>query len=436
MRYDWLLEPISEAEPCGPDLDEAGDEKYLNYVLSVSGRIPDQYYDVREGKPFDRTTIKIKDELAAIGALLKETRDLRLLCIEARFHSFMGDLPGFADCLEAMAGLVERFWPDVHPKAFDGDFTLRQNQLSGLDDWKQVIQPLHHAPLVRDKRLGPVMFRYIAIATGATPKPEDEAVPSEGDVGQALAAEENRAQSDLSFDAASRAAAALAKLREGFIENSGYDFVPSFDRLSAFLTQVIELFRTARPELAGTAAPAAEPSADGSQEAAGSPAAASATRATGRVSDHATAAAALLAAENYFAAHEPSTPVLILVHQARVLVGKPLTYALEALLPDDAPRAMIKIQGELNVQLNMAQLKQLTDDMPELANGANETAADANGFAAASRSEAMTLMAEVEQFYKTAEPSSPVPTLLARASGFTNRDFNAIVRDMLGPPSS
>jgi type VI secretion system protein ImpA len=103
MRYDWLLEPISEAEPCGPDLDELGDDKYLNYVLAVTSRIPERYYRKDDGRPVDRSEIKLKDEVETIGGLLKETRDIRLLCIEARFQSFSGELSGFADCLEAIA---------------------------------------------------------------------------------------------------------------------------------------------------------------------------------------------------------------------------------------------------------------------------------------------------------------------------------------------
>ena len=441
MRYDWLLEPISEEAPCGPDLDDEGDEKYLNYVLAVPGRIPEQYYklDPQEpdrDKPFDRNDLKTKDEVEAIGGLLKQTRDLRLLCIEARIQSFSGDLPAFADCLEAIASLIERFWPDVHPKDVDGDFTIRQNVLSGLDDWKQIIQPLHHATLVRDKRLGPVLFRHIAIANGSAQAREDEIVPSPGEVQHALAAEENRASSDLNFEAVSRAAAALAKMRAIFIENSGYDYVPDFEKLAAFLNQVLELFRAARPELASAAveteeAPASE---DATVQAADGPAPTPVPRVSGLITDHAAAAAALMAMEGYFAANEPSTPALILIHQARILVGKPLIHALEVLLPEAAPRAMIKIQGDISVQLNMAQLKQLTADMPELSKGANGAAAETNSFSATSRSEAMALMAEVEHFYRAAEPSSPVPMLLARAGGFLNRDFNAIVKDLIPPP--
>jgi type VI secretion system protein ImpA len=435
MRYDWLLEPVSEAEPCGSDLDEAGDEKYLNYVLAVTGRIPDRYYRQDTGNPIDRAEIKLKDEVAAIGGLLKETRDLRLLSIEARFQSFAGELPGFADCLDAMGGLVERFWADVHPKAIDGDFTMRQNVLAGIDDWLQVIQPLQNAPLVRDKRLGPITFRHFAVASGAAEKREDEIVPEIGEIHRTLAAEDLRVQSDLSYDAAIRATAALAKVRDAFIENSGYDYAPSFDRLAAFLSQLLDLFRTARPELAAAAPAAADDVAADAVGEAGDAAVAlpRASAVKGLVISHADAAAALLAAETYFAANEPSTPALILVHQARTLVGKPLIHALEVLLPEAAPRAIITIQGEINVQLNMTQLKQLTDDLP--ANGANWSDAGSASFSAASRAEAMTLMAEVEHFFKSAEPSSPVPMLLAKASGFSNRDFSAILKDLIGPPA-
>ena len=123
MRYDWLLEPVNGQEPCGPDLDEIGDDKYLNYVLPAASRIPERYYKADTDKPIERSEIKLKAEVEEIAALLEASRDIRLLCIEARFQSFAGDLPGFADCIQAIAGLVDRFWEDVHPKSSDGDFT-------------------------------------------------------------------------------------------------------------------------------------------------------------------------------------------------------------------------------------------------------------------------------------------------------------------------
>jgi type VI secretion system protein ImpA len=444
MRYDWLLEPISAEAPCGPDLDEIGDEKYLNYVLPVASRIPPRFYKADTDEPVDRSAIKLKEELPVIADLLKQSRDIRLLCIEARLQSFAGDLSGFADCITAVAGLVERFWEDVHPKAFEGDFTLRQNVLSGLDDWWQIIQPLQHLPLVRDKRADLITFRQVAVATGATPKRASETAVDLAEIHRALSAAENRAASDASFKAITDAAAGLASIRNSFTANAGYEYVPSFDKLVEFLASVITLFQAARPELAA-AAPGQEPAAeagDQSSEAAGPDGAAAAGNAAakpaalkGLIKSQAEAAAALLAVETYFAANEPSSPALILVHQARALVGKPLTHSLEILLPEAAPRAIIRIQGDLNLQLNMTQLKQLTADVPKAAEAANGAGASPNVYSAASRAEAMTLMAEVEQFYKAAEPSSPVPMLLAKASSFSNSDFKAILKDLIAPPA-
>jgi type VI secretion system protein ImpA len=78
-------------------------------------------------------------------------------------------------------------------------------------------------------------------------------------------------------------------------------------------------------------------------------------------------------------------------------------------------------------------MKSLTETVSksEPAQGAATVAA--NAYVAESRSEAMALIAEVELFFKTAEPSSPIPMLLAKANGFTNRNFDMILKDLIGP---
>ena len=439
MRYDWLLEPISENEPCGPDLDELGNEKYLNYVLPVASRIPERYYKAGTDEPVERNAIKLKEELAAIADLLRETRDIRLLCIEARFQSFAGDFAGFSDCVVAIAGLVDRFWSDVHPRSQEGDFTLRQNLLSGLDDWWQIIQPLQHLPLVRDRRSDVINFRQFAIATGAAHKRPEEPVIEVSEIHRALSAPENREASDLSFNAVSSAAAALSSIRNSFIANAGYDYVPSFDKLADFLGKVIELFQTARPELASAGEAEVQPPGTGVEDdktappgaAADSPALAAPK---GLITNQGEAAAALLAIEVYFATHEPSSPALVLVHQARSLVGKPLVQAIEALVPEAAARAVIKFRSGIDFQITMPLMKALTENVIIHNDGPPTIGSDAaNGYKAHSRGEALELMAEVESFFKTAEPSSPVPLLLDKAHGFTNRNFDMILKDLIGP---
>jgi type VI secretion system protein ImpA len=87
------------------------------------------------------------------------------------------------------------------------------------------------------------------------------------------------------------------------------------------------------------------------------------------------------------------------------------------------------------LQLNLTQLKQLTADVPKATEAVNGDGASPSVYSAESRIEAMTLIAEVEQFYQVAEPSSPVPMLLSKASSFSNRDFKAILKDLIGPPA-
>jgi type VI secretion system protein ImpA len=440
MRYDWLLEPVNGQEPCGPDLDEIGDDKYLNYVLPAASRIPERYYKADTDKPIERSEIKLKAEVEEIAALLEASRDIRLLCIEARFQSFAGDLPGFADCIQAIAGLVDRFWEDVHPKSSDGDFTLRQNVLSGLDDWWQIIHPLQHLPLVRDKRLGPVTFRQYAVASGAAQNRPDETAIDLSDIYRALSAEENREASDASIAAITATEGALASIRNSFIANAGYEYVPSFDKLSDFLAKAIALFAVARPDLqfgaAGSDEPAegAAPSQETPTNGAQPPAAAAARDSAyaGTIASHADATAALLAVESYFAGREPSSPALILVHQARMLVGKPLVYAIEALVPEAAAKAVIKFQSGIAFQLPMPVMKNLTETVTKSEPAQGVAAVAARTYVAQSRSEAMALIAEVELFFKTAEPSSPIPMLLAKANGFTNRNFDMILKDLIG----
>ena len=171
MRHEKLFEPVDSAEPCGPDLDEIGDEDYLNYVLPAEDRLParftdGQFFGATSMDPFDRNAIDLKAEVKTIAGLLERSRDLRLLTLEARFQIAAGQLAGFAESIQAMAGLVAQYWETVHPLGFDGDFTLRQNTLAALDDRAKIILPLQFATIVRDKRLGVLTYRHYAVASG------------------------------------------------------------------------------------------------------------------------------------------------------------------------------------------------------------------------------------------------------------------------------
>lgn len=439
MRFDYLLTPVAEDDPCGPDLDEGGDEAYLNYVLAAGGRIPESFYrrdpnspmDEAQYLPFDRTSVDLKFEGAEIARLLGRTRDLRLLTLEARFRCLAGQVAEFCECLQAIAMLVEAHWDDVHPRAEAGEFTMRQNTLSGLDDQTSVLLPLTYAPLLVSKKLGPVTLRDHMLATRAIqPRAEDRAVEL-SDVMEALRSPSARTPLEALHVAVQAGLVSLKAVEQKFADTVGHENTPGFAGVTATLEQLRRLVETVLPDLVPVSL-AVEPGAD--QEAADSEAdsgergGGTAPRAV--VSDHAAASAALLAAEQYFARVEPSSPALILIHQARLLVGKPLVEALEMLMPEGAGGATIAFPGAWPLQLDMPKMKMITEGVADSLLAVGEEAS-AQEFAANTRAEAEALITSVDIFFRANEPSSPIPMLMGKARGFINRDFSAILSELM-----
>ncbi|PSJ56998.1 ImpA family type VI secretion system protein [Kumtagia ephedrae] len=437
MRFDSLLTPVSESAPCGPDLDEIGDDQYLNYVLGADNRMPGRYLDSETGTPFDRTSIDLKAETKAIGGFLEQSRDLRLLTLEARLQALAGQIAGFCDCVQAIAALLDQFWDEVHPKGFDGDFTLRQNTVAVLEDRTTVVLPLQYAPLVRDQRAGTISLRDHAVATGTAAR-EGERVLDVNQIMETLRSEAHRAEIDALHASLSSARKAVATIRSAFDEGTNYQYSPDFELLSGVLGQLLALIEGARPDLGGANGHAVtEAAPDGSAEiiAIGAvPAAAPAKAAAVAIGDHAAAAAALLAAERYFGRAEPSSPALILVHQARLLVGKPLVAAIEALMPDNAEYASIVVDAASGFELNMAKMRAITDDF---AAAAEEPAAGSETiFSAGTRAEAAALLAGVATYFRSVEASSPIPMLLGRAERFMSQSFQSIIAELLPKKNS
>src|SRR5205823_2378493 len=145
---------------------------------------------------------------------------------------------------------------------------------------------------------------------------------------------------------------------------------------------------------------------------------------------------ALRAVERYYASQEPSNPALLLVRQAQQIIGKSFVETMQLLAPTLMDKAAIRIGGETPFALTMAQLK-------ALAGQSSGQAAPGNGgakpqeYAVGTRAEAATLMEIIEKFYRRQEPSSPIPLLVERARLFVDRDFSALLKDVLSkPPAS
>ncbi|MGI9357587.1 MAG: ImpA family type VI secretion system protein, partial [Rhizobiaceae bacterium] len=249
MRFEKLREPISKDQPCGPDLDEEGDEDYINYIFAAEERLPTRFFD-DEQKPFDKSGIDLDDEVKTIGELLERSRDLRLLTLEARFQILRGEIIGFCECVTACTQLTEKFWNHVHPGA-DGDMQLRQNTVASLDSLITCVLPMQFAPIVRDRREGDISYRVYAVATGDVTPAEEEKVKSPAAVTDALGNAGNSEVVEATFNALNEMIEAFEKLKSIFIEHVDHEFVPFFDQITEAAQQLIKLIGKARPDLAG-----------------------------------------------------------------------------------------------------------------------------------------------------------------------------------------
>lgn len=434
MRNDSLRQPVSDEAPSGPDLDDTGDAAYAEYFMLAGSRLPERFF-VKESSgsdrevPFDRTRIDVDAERAAIDSLLARSRDVRLLALEARFQALAGSFDGFAECLKDIAEMVDAFWESVHPIGVDDDFSRRQNALEELDSQVQVILPLTYAPLVGSGGAG-VSYRSYLLASGKARPRGEEPVPTFDEVMEALSSSRNTEQATAASNAIHDARAALDAIRNTFIAKAGYGSAPNFDRLGKLLADMAALLAEVRPDIAPAGASGAP---DQGAQAAGEPPASRPTVGAVQITSPTEAAAALLAAERYFQAREPSAPALILIHQARMLFGKPLVAALEALLPAAAQTAVLRFEGSQRFDIGLDQMRVVTEDAASLADPPAEEDEDAKTveFTAETRNDAASLMLGVEAFYRTVEPSSPIPMLLGKARSYLNKDFAAILNELL-----
>src|SRR5215471_1765622 len=180
-----LCAPISDTDPCGPDLDFDGDPDYFNFIAQAELILPSSFFSPEDGRPFDRTTIDVPSQVDTLRPLMSRTRDLRLLILNARLHILNRNLAGFAEHVAAIAHLLEGCWDTVHPRAEDGDIGMRSSVIAALD-MPTVIFPLQYAPLMEANRIGAVTYRGLMIAMDEVPPRLGESKPEVGPILEAV----------------------------------------------------------------------------------------------------------------------------------------------------------------------------------------------------------------------------------------------------------
>lgn len=432
-----LLMPLDGDLPCGPDLERNDDDAFVAYYFEAEARLPERYFisgspdDGRGDRVFDPRSVDLPSETRAITALLARSRDLRLLALLARFQALAARPAEFATSIETMTALLERWPDDVHPQRDTGE---RRGVIDLLNSQTAVIMPLMHLPLLPN---ADVTLRHYLVASGkASPRLSEADLPGQ-DVLEPLRAEANIRHVVAIHASLTRIAEALFALQRQALSSG---VTADLSAVRGVVGDLLALIASARPDLRVWVEPATGAAPESPPEAAPAgasddPAPAPQQSAVIRpVANRATAAAALDIVQQWLARHQPSSPSLILVAQARQLVGVPLIQALEILMPDRAPTAVLAIGQGSGFSLPMDRLRELTQVGLDGRDLADDPAVQPQPIS--NRGDLLAQILGVEGYFTAAEPASPIPLLLSKARSMLDARFDAVVAELLIPATS
>ena len=312
-----LLQPVSDASPCGAD--PVHDDDYVA-LAAAARRIPEQEFG-KVVKPAIEPNWE--DVARRATALFARCKDLRVAMYLLRAATRIEGLVGACDGLVLIHGLLERYWPQVHPQldaSEKDDPTMRLNALHALADPTALLHDLRGATLDGTK-LVPT-GRDIEIVIGAARPGAGEHPASAEGLARAL------------HDAETRAPGLLVRLRNGVSAAEGIDKELSRHAAEAVVRQGPNL--QALRGFTGLVARAAGQAASSTSGAhtAAPHATAQPSVATGTIGTRDDAMRELQRIADWIERNEPGHPAPLLILRARRLMAKSFLEIVKDILPE------------------------------------------------------------------------------------------------------
>lgn len=316
-----LLEDLSADAPCGPDLEYSFD--YIEAARLMQGS-PDVQYGSMHIAAVEPNWKAVK---SLTLKLLAQTRDLRLAVWLTRALVALQGFAGLNDGLALVEGMLERHWDHLHPQldaTDDNDPTARINTLISLDDKDDLVQQALVACLVESTAHGRFSLRDVEIARGERAAAPNEAAP---DLAAFDAACMAMAFDELNAVAALLAAAAdrMAHIDALLTERAGHLRVVGLTVLQQTLRRAHEAVSSRLERHPGRVVEALP------QEETGEGAAVS--QAGDHIGTREHVIRQLDRLCEYYARHEPGSPVPLLLQRARRLVDLNFLEILSDLSP-------------------------------------------------------------------------------------------------------
>ncbi|WP_010187917.1 ImpA family type VI secretion system protein [Sphingomonas sp. PAMC 26605] len=148
IDIEALLAPFGDEAGTGPDL--AYDPKRHAIETAFDAPVSIDASGVIEDVP----VTDWRSVVTAIEEQAKRTKDVWLAVYLARAGARAGRFDWIEAGLDYLAGLVERYWPSVHPQLGEYGFQGRKGACDTLVNYREFVGPLQTAPLFSHPRYG------------------------------------------------------------------------------------------------------------------------------------------------------------------------------------------------------------------------------------------------------------------------------------------
>lgn len=338
LDIEELLGEIAADAPCGENLED--DFSFIE-LQEKAKIIPEQQLGDQIQAEQLPNWREVRQDLLK---LMKKTRDLRLLLELVRASLNLDGAEGLAESLEVLRRSLETYWDTLHPQLDpedNNDPTQRVNILKGLCGMGSMLRFVQTTPLVQSRAFGSYSLRDIHIASGKLPTPQDMEVASSATIKAAFAeAAENNSEILRKTHAALQASFDSAEQIEALLtQEIGSRNAPSLQALrdklqeARYAMEEHMVFDELEIEVGQTESPKPETSLPKTPLQA-SQAVKESIPLTLGINNRQDVIRALDLICEYYAKHEPSSPVPLLLKRAKRLADKGFMEIIEDLAPD------------------------------------------------------------------------------------------------------
>jgi type VI secretion system protein ImpA len=320
-----LLAPVSVDSPCGDDLEYDAD--FLQLERDAQGKPERTMGDsVQPAEPPQWRQIE-----QSTTALLQRSKDLRITHFLLQSALALNGFSGLANALTLINDLLIRYWPSLYPQLDaddDNDPTVRINALAGIA-CDTNIRLLRESLMTHSRTFGPVSLRAALNASGLQSFSDEQLKPDE--LAGALR------DTDPEQLCATRSALQEAHDAAGAIERYVCEQVGSaqgvdLSALKQPLKQALHVFAEYAPGGVGTDRPVEE--SRGTAPTQSTSIAADSPRVSGDIANREDVVNTLDRILGYYARHEPSSPLPVLLSRAKNLVHADFAAIVRNLIPD------------------------------------------------------------------------------------------------------